>query len=102
VAVVCQQLHAKAVNCAEESTVECSLNFGRAMLGKNALSRPLLHLVGGAMSKGNDNEFWQDFESVSGSSKMDDPLGDGVGLARAGSGDHREIAVEFFGESLPS
>jgi hypothetical protein len=72
------------------------------MLGKNALSRSLLHLVGGAMSKGNDDEFRQNIECVFGPSEIDDALGDRLGLAGAGGRDHREIAVEFFGEALPS
>ena len=42
VPVVREQLHAEAVDGAEEGAVEGGLNFRRAMLFENALSCPLL------------------------------------------------------------
>ena len=99
--IVREQLHAEAVNSAEESAIERGLNCGRTMLFKNALPGSLLHLVGGAMGKSDHNKFRQDIEGVSGLGEMNDALGDRVGFARAGGRDHGEIAVEFFGESAP-
>ena len=100
-AVVREQLHAEAVDGAEESAVEGGLNFRRAMLFENALSCPLLHLVSGAMSKRDYDELWQNIEGVSGPREVRDTLGNRVSFAGTGGGDHREIAVEFLGEAPP-
>src|SRR5438876_554569 len=97
-AVVCQQLHAKAMNRAKESTIKGGLDCGRTMLFENALPCSLLHLIGGAMGKRDYYKLRQDLEGLLGSGELHDALGNRLGFARTGGSDHREIAVEFFGE----
>ena len=97
-AVVCKQLHAKAVNRAKESAIKSGLKRGRAMLLENALACSLLHLIGGAVSKRDHDELRQGHEGFLGFGELHDTFCNCLGFARAGGGDHGEIAVEFFGE----
>src|SRR5436190_22868115 len=96
--VVCQQLHAEAVNRAKESTIKGGLNRGRAMLFENALPCSLLHLIGGAVGKCDNDKFRQDLEGVFGSGELHDALGNCLGFARARGSDNGEITVKFFRE----
>ena len=100
-AVVCQQLHAEAVDGAKESTIKGRLNRGRTMLFQNALPCSLLHFVGRAMGKRDHDKLRQYIEGIAGPGELDDALGNCVGFARTGGSDHGEIAVEFFGETAP-
>src|SRR5438132_12562676 len=93
-AIVCQQLHAKAVTRAKESTIKSSLKRGRTMLSENALPRSLLHLIGGTMGKGDHDKLRQDLKGVFGSGELPDALGNCLGFARTGRGDHGKITVE--------
>ena len=97
-AIVCQQLHAKAVNRAKESTIKSGLKRGRTMLSENALPCSLLHLIGGTVGKGDHDKLRQDLKGIFGLGELHNALSNCLGFARARGGDHGKIAVEFFGE----
>ena len=71
------------------------------MLFENALPCSLLHLVRGAMGKGDHDKLGQDLKGVFGSGELDHALGYRLGFAGTGGGDDGEIAVEFFGKAPP-
>ena len=100
-AIVPEQLHAEAVNRAEERAIESGLNGRRPMFFENALPCPLLHFVGSAMGKGDDDKVRQDVDGVCGSRELDDALSDRVRFARAGGSDHGKIAIELSSEPAP-
>src|SRR5437867_13199812 len=82
-AIVGEQLHAEAMNRAEEGAIERGLDCWRALFFENPLSCSLLHLIRCAMSESHDHKLRQDFDSVSALCQLNDALANRVGFARA-------------------
>ena len=97
--VIGQQLHAEAVDGAEESAIEGGVNFRPSHLLQNAMARALLHFIGGAMRERDHDESRQNFFGLWRKRDLHDALGDGVGFAGAGRGDDGKIALDFFGKA---
>ena len=100
-AVVREQLHAKGVDRSEKGAVERAHNFRRKFIFEDLLAGALLHLVRGAIREGDDDELRQNFARIWRACDLQNAIGDRAGLARAGRGHDREIAIEFFHESTP-
>ena len=56
-----KQFHAEAVDRAEKGATKCFDDLERKAGFKNALARALLHLIGGAIGIGDDDELRQTF-----------------------------------------
>ena len=95
-----EQLHAEAVDRAEESAVERLDDFQGEPGLEDALPGALLHLIGGAIGVGDNHELRQAFEGERAAREFDDPIGDRPRLARTGRGDDRKIPIQRAGETF--
>ena len=95
-----EQFHAKAVDRAEEGAIERLDDFQGKPGLEDALPGALLHLVGGAVGVGDDDELRQALERLGAPRQLDDAIGDRARLARTGRGDDRKISIQLARETF--
>src|SRR5213596_16692 len=96
---VCQEFHAKRMDCAEKSAVKCSLHFLSQMLLEQSLPGALLHFVRRTVGEGDDDQTRQNFRGVRRTRDRQDALGDGSRFAGTRRCDYRKIAVQLAGKT---
>ena len=98
--VLAEQLDAQAVDGAEEGAIESGEHLERHAGFEDALPRPLLHLRGGAIRVGDDDQRGQPIAGVLVLREGHDAVGDGAGLAAAGGGHDGEVAIQLVDEAV--
>ena len=99
-AVFVQQLETESVNGSEPGAIECCQDFGPWFRDKNLFARALLHFIGSAIGKSDDDETRQHLLRIAGLGELGDAIRHRAGLPRPGRRDHGKIPVEFLGKTI--